>query len=149
MRNTLLAACAAAGLAGCSSIASGTSQEIAVSTTPPGADCTLNRQGLSIGRISATPGAVTVQKTKYDITIVCNKDGFQQATLLDHSGVDGATFGNIILGGGIGWAIDSASGADNLYKGKVFIVMAPVGAPPPPQAVPAPVQPPPKAEHPS
>jgi hypothetical protein len=60
-----------------------------------------------IGHVTGTPAAVTIRKTKYDITIKCNKAGYQEATYLNHSGAAGATFGNIILGGGIGWAVDS------------------------------------------
>jgi len=32
---------------------------------------------------------------------------------------------NIILGGGIGWAIDSASGADNKYESPITITLVP------------------------
>lgn len=110
-------------LTGCSSIIEGTSQEIMVNTNPAGADCSLNRQGLSIAHVNPTPGAATIKKTKYDITIVCNKPGFEEATYLNHSGVAGATFGNIVLGGGIGWAIDSAAGADNKYESPVNITL--------------------------
>ncbi|MFN4088863.1 MAG: hypothetical protein ACK4QW_07435 [Alphaproteobacteria bacterium] len=39
--------------------------------------------------------------------------------------------GNIILGGGIGWAIDSASGADNKYTSPVNMTLVPLSAPPP------------------
>ncbi len=63
-----------------------------------------------IGRIGPTPGSVLIDKTKYDITIVCTKAGFQQATYINKSSAAGTTFGNIILGGGVGWAIDSATG---------------------------------------
>jgi hypothetical protein len=94
-----------------------------VNTNPAGAACSLNRQGSSIARIEPTPGAATIKKTKYDITIVCNKEGFQEATYLNHSGAAGATFGNIVLGGGIGWAIDSASGADNKYDTPVNLTL--------------------------
>jgi len=112
-------------LSACSSIIEGTSQEIMVNTNPPGADCSLQRQGNSIAHIEPTPGAATIKKTKYDITVVCNKDGYQEATYLNHSGTAGATFGNIILGGGIGWAIDSAAGADNKYESPVNITLVP------------------------
>jgi len=37
-------------------------------------------------------------------------------------------FGNIVLGGGIGWAIDSASGADNKYDGVVNVTLVPASA---------------------
>jgi hypothetical protein len=112
-------------LSACSSIIEGTSQEIMVNTNPAGAECSLMRQGNSIARIDPTPGAATIKKTKYDITIVCNKEGYQEATYLNHSGAAGATFGNIVAGGGIGWAIDSASGADNKYDSSVNITLVP------------------------
>jgi hypothetical protein len=115
-------------LAGCSSIIEGTSQEITVNTNPSGASCAFMREGQPIGTVHPTPGAVLVKKTKYDITIVCDRPGFDQATYLNHSGAAGATFGNIVLGGGIGWAIDSTSGADNKYDTPVNLTMVPKAA---------------------
>ncbi len=108
----------------CSSIIEGRSQEIAINTNPAGASCTLIRQDMPIGTVASTPGSVNIEKTKYDITIKCDKRGYEQATYLNHSGAAGATVGNIILGGGIGWAIDSASGADNKYDSPVNITLA-------------------------
>jgi hypothetical protein len=67
--------------------------------------------------------------------VKCSKTGFQEASYLNHSGAAGATFGNIILGGGIGWAIDSASGADNKYDGVVNVTLVPAGAVPVPAAI--------------
>jgi hypothetical protein len=84
-----------------------------------------------------TPGGVTIKKTKHDITLKCHKDGYQEASYLNHSGAAGATFGNIILGGGIGWAIDSAPGADNKYDGVVNITLIPNQAAPAPAAKPS------------
>jgi len=114
---------------GCASIIEGTSQTITLNTNPPGADCALTREGVVIGRVAPTPGSVVIQKTKHDITITCAKEGYQDATYLNHSGAAGATFGNIVLGGGIGWAIDSASGADNKYDSPVNITLVPMQAP--------------------
>jgi hypothetical protein len=111
-------------LSACSSIIEGTSQEIAINTNPSGADCSIEREGMSIGRVNPTPGATTIQKTKHDITIRCNKDGYEEATYLNHSGAAGATFGNILAGGVIGWGIDSASGADNKYESPVNITLS-------------------------
>jgi hypothetical protein len=102
-------------LSGCSSIVSGTSQTLTINTSPEGADCAVVREGRVIGRVSPTPSSIVVQKTKHDITVECTKAGYQKATYYNKSDVEGATFGNIVLGGGIGWAIDSASGADNKY----------------------------------
>jgi hypothetical protein len=122
------AAIAAVCLSGCASIISGTSQEIKVVTNPPGANCELIREGAVIARVDQTPGGTTIKKTKHDITLKCHKEGYQEATYLNHSGAEGATFGNMVLGGGIGWAVDSASGADNHYDGIVNISLVPAGA---------------------
>ena len=112
-------------LSGCSCIIEGTTQELMVNTNPPGADCGFEREGLNIARVSPTPGAATIKKTKHDITVRCNKEGYQEATYLNHSGSAGATWGNIVAGGGIGWAVDSAAGADNKYDSPVNITLVP------------------------
>lgn len=112
-------------LSACSSIIEGTSQELMVNTNPAGADCSLERQGVAIAHINPTPGAATIKKTKYDITVRCTKAHYQEATYLNHSGSAGATFGNIAAGGLIGWGIDSASGADNKYDTPVNITLVP------------------------
>jgi len=129
MNYKLLAAAFAVGatsLGGCASITEGTHQAITVNTNPPGASCVLNRKEGQIATIASTPGDVVIRKTKYDITVVCDKPGYQQATFMDHSGVEGMTFGNAILGGGIGWAIDSSTGSDNKYESPVNISLVPV-----------------------
>jgi hypothetical protein len=131
----------AASLTGCSSIIEGTSQQILLNTNPTGADCTLERQGEVIARVQQTPGGATIKKTKYDITVRCAKAGFQEGTYLNHSGAAGATFGNIILGGGVGWAIDSASGADNKYDGVVNMTLVPDANAPAPAPRPTAVAP--------
>jgi hypothetical protein len=116
---------ALATLPACSSIIEGTTQQITINTNPTGADCALKRQEEVIGRVAPTPGSVVIKKTKHDIVITCDKKGYQQATYLNHSGAAGATFGNIVAGGGIGWAIDSASGADNKYDSPVNLSLVP------------------------
>lgn len=122
---------AAIGVSACSSIVEGTSQQILVNTTPSGADCALEREGIVIGRVNPTPGSALVDKTKHDITIKCTKDTFHESTYMNKSDVAGATFGNILIGGGIGWIIDSASGADNKYTSPANITMVPLTQPAP------------------
>lgn len=116
-------------LTGCSSIIEGTNQTLTINTTPAGAACVLNRNGQVIGQIQSTPGGIVVEKTKHDINVVCNKEGYLEATYFNKSDVAGATVGNVILGGGIGWAIDSASGADNKYTEIMNITLIPAPSP--------------------
>jgi hypothetical protein len=122
------------GLGACSSIVEGTSQEILVSTNPSEASCDLIREETVIAHIVKTPASTTIKKTKHDMRIECSKEGFHKAVYYNKSDVAGATVGNIILGGGVGWAIDSASGADNKYTSPVNITLVPLTQPaPPPQ----------------
>ncbi|MBL8701604.1 MAG: hypothetical protein JNK67_24705 [Alphaproteobacteria bacterium] len=117
-------------LSACSSIVDGTTQQIAVNTNPAGAECGFYRQAQRIATIASTPASALVDKTKHDIAIVCVREGHQQTVYQNKSGVAGATFGNIILGGGIGWAIDSASGADNKYDSPVNMTLLPANSGP-------------------
>ncbi len=109
----------------CSTIVEGEYQQILVQTTPPGAECKVIRQGVSIGHVYRTPGWIYVEKTKHDITINCTKYGYQTSTYTNRSGLAAATFGNIILGGLIGWGVDSATGSDNKYESPVHMKLVP------------------------
>lgn len=119
---------------GCASILSGRSQTITLNTNPPGARCELIREGRVVGTVENTPGAITLDKTKHDMDVVCSKDGFTESKAYAESGTEGATFGNIILGGVVGWAVDSASGADNKYPDVVIVNLVPVTDLPNPEA---------------
>jgi hypothetical protein len=117
------------GLLGCASITEGTSQDISVVTNPSGATCVFERQGMNIGMITSTPATLNVPKRKYDITIRCNKPGYQEASYLNHSGVTAVIAANIatdlVLTAGLSSIIDSADGADNKYDSAVNITMIP------------------------
>ena len=118
------------GLSGCSSIVQGTDQEISINTNPAGANCTLEREGAEIGQLANTPGSVTVSKTKHDITIACDKEGYQTATYINDSGWESGSGAagialDVILTLGVSSAIDSATGADNKYESPVNITLIP------------------------
>lgn len=110
---------------GCSTILSGRTQTLTVTTTPPGAKCEFLREGRIIGSVSPTPGALTVERTKHDLTLQCGMNGYQSTTQVVESGTEGATFGNILAGGVIGWGVDSATGADNKYVENVAVTLIP------------------------
>ena len=139
MKSVIAAAAALAvvSLSGCGTIIEGTTQNIAVTTSPPGGHCDLNRNGEHIAALYATPGRVIVDRTKNDIVLTCNKPGYQTASVNLESDYSAATFGNIILGGAVGWAIDSADGADNKYPSTADVQFIPLaaGETPPAQVV--------------
>lgn len=120
---------ASIALTGCVSVFEGTSQDITVNSNPPGATCVFEREGQQIGTITSTPGTLTVRKSKYDITVTCNKPGYQQAALINNSGTSGAIAANIVvdvlLTAGISSIVDSANGADNKYEETMSFNLAP------------------------
>lgn len=108
-------------LSGCASVIEGESQDVAVDTTPEGASCTFIRNNISIGTIPSTPGTLHISKTKDDISIKCDKPGYQTATYLNSSEYPKYNWAYILVGGPVGWGIDSATGADNQYASPVTI----------------------------
>ena len=134
---------AIAGLAtmvtGCATVFEGTDQSVGVATNPPGASCNVTREGAQIGTVSPTPGSIKVSKSKNDLTFACSKPGFQPVTVSHSPSFNGTTFGNIILGGGIGAVVDASTGANYDYPNQVNIDLPPEAAPAPtaPAAAPA------------
>jgi len=128
-----LASLAAVSVAGCATIIEGTSQELQVNSNPPGAVCEFTREGAVIARLT-TPSAATVKKTKHDITVKCDKPGYQQAVYINRSGLEsGAVAGNVaadlLLTAGLSSIIDSASGADNKYEPIINVTLVPLQQP--------------------
>ena len=125
MKLRTIAAIAATGVAlsGCATIITGSTQSIAINTPPTsGADCSLSN---SEGTWNvASPGQVTVAKSKHDISVHCTKSGWQDADSTVASGFQAWTLGNIILGGLIGIGVDAMTGAINEYPKTVNVPMS-------------------------
>lgn len=122
---------AAVCLSGCVSVFEGTSQDISVVTNPPGARCAFKRDdGRDMGSVEVTPAKLTVRKSKYDLTITCKKEGYQDAAYINHSGTSATIAANVavdlLLTAGISSIVDSANGADNKYDSLVNITMIPL-----------------------
>jgi hypothetical protein len=127
MKIVTLAAFAAISLfvSGCATIVDGSKQSVSVATTPvQGARCTLkNTEGTWY---ITTPGSTTVHKTKNDMSVDCTKDGYADGHQMAVAHFGGATFGNIVLGGGVGAIVDAASGANYYYDSPITV---PLGEP--------------------
>jgi len=111
---------------GCSTVLSGTSQKITVNTDPTGADCSLTRDGLTIGRVNPTPGQTEVSTNRSSITVTCQKEGYQGGSAVDEAGFDPAVLGNIVLGGVVGVVVDASSGAASKYDKVVNVTLQPI-----------------------
>jgi|SoiMethySBSTD1v2_1073268.scaffolds.fasta_scaffold1769816_1 hypothetical protein len=110
----------AAATSGCATIVAKSSQEITVTSAPPGAAVTVtNRAGLVV-HSGNTPLTVTLRKgagyfKPASYTLRFTKDGFEPSEMHLKGTVSGWYFGNIVFGGLIGMvAVDPATGA--MYK---------------------------------
>lgn len=115
----------AVSVAGCASVTSGTSQVIAVNSDPVGADCTLTREGHSLGTVKA-PGPVTVKRDSRTIHISCSMPGYEDGKVVLNSRYETATMGNMLLGGAIGMMVDASTGASNRYDAQVTGPLTPL-----------------------
>lgn len=125
-RLSIVSAMLALSLSSCASIVSGTQQGMFVDTPDVvGASCKLHDSKAGSWYLKDTPDTVTVQKGNGPMNIVCTKEGYDTATVSVDESVAGSTFGNIILGGGIGIFVDAATGAAQKYPDKVVVWMKP------------------------
>lgn len=109
-------------MAGCATIAEGTTQDMTVLSAPENnAFCTLTN---GKGRWNTkTPGTVRVAKSVSAMNIACNKAGYDEGRVRVPSKPNVALAGNIIIGGIPGAAIDTVSGAGFTYPHNVNVVM--------------------------
>ena len=113
-------------ITGCASITGSRNQPISVTTTHegkpiPGAYCTLvNSKGTFYVN---TPGSVVILKSYGDMSASCKKDESHVGVSNFQSSAEGATFGNILAGGLIGYAVDAGTGAGFSYPPTLNIEM--------------------------
>ena len=113
-------------LTGCASITGSKLQPVSVSTTCESkpindASCTLtNDKGSWFVK---TPGSVTVNKAYGDISIECKKDEVKGSATFKSSS-EGAVWGNIIAGGGIGYLVDANTGTGFAYPNSMIVNMS-------------------------
>ncbi|GLR84751.1 PEGA domain-containing protein [Bradyrhizobium iriomotense] len=119
-------------LGGCASVTRGTTENIAISSTPSGAEAVVS--GLEVPTTCTTPCSV-VAKRNADISITFQKPGYESQVVQlqrDIPGTGAAGFaGNLLLGGIVGMGVDAATGAATDHKPNPVIVTMQPSAPPP------------------
>jgi hypothetical protein len=124
----LLLLCLTCLSVGCASITGSKSQPITVTAVCENimvrtASCTVtNEKGVSY---TSTPGTVMVQKSTSDLTIACSKSTFSANPVTVKSSSNASIWGNILLGGPIGAAVDAGTGAGFDYPPTVNVVFNP------------------------
>lgn len=119
-------------LTGCASITGTKMQPLSVTTVfnnqeVAGVGCTLSNDAGSW--FLTTPGSTTVHKSTGDLVIDCKRDVMAgNATVVSKSNT--AVWGNILIGGGIGYIIDRNTGAGFDYPNTVAVMLREINAQP-------------------
>lgn len=125
VRPSYLCLLAVVCLPGCATIVDGTTQRVAIQTAPNGAACTVQRGGEYLGTITPTPGVLLVDRSRRDLTVVCNRPGWEPTVANIESKFTGVMLGNAIIGGWGGVIVDAATGAGHRYDDGKIILMTP------------------------
>lgn len=115
---SLLAPIFALALPACDTITTG--------AEPPGATCNLSRDGVLLGSVQATPGAVCVSKSGHDIAVNCAMYGRANGAAVISASGQSASLGNLTIGGLLGYGLDLATGSAAEYPRTVKIWMDPL-----------------------
>jgi hypothetical protein len=105
----------------CATILQDDSQPVAFSSDPQGAIVSIN--GMPSG---TTPCTIMVRRSRGTKMIELKKDGYQTVTMKLEESIDAAAFGNIVLGGVIGGAVDAISGKGTNFKDTVQVKLVPL-----------------------
>ena len=122
----LLAAAACAALGGCASITRGTTEQITVTTEPPGAAVRTSMAHAC----PASPCTFQVGR-KDEFVVTASKPGYRDASMPVKTKVAGngaAGFaGNVLVGGVIGMGVDASTGAAlDHYPNPVVLTLEPI-----------------------
>lgn len=117
-------------LTGCASVTGSKMQPVSVQTVHEGkevagASCTLTNDA---GKwFVTTPGSVTVNKSTGDMTVECKKEVNLAGQEMVVSKANGSVWGNIIIGGGIGYIVDRNTGAGFDYPNSITVFLKRMG----------------------
>jgi hypothetical protein len=115
----------AMALTGCASVIGEKMQPLALQTVLDGKEiaglgCTLSNDAGSWTLIS--PASVMVHKSTGDLAVDCKKDSYAgSATVVSKS--NKAVWGNLLLGGGIGYIVDRNTGAGFDYPPNITVTL--------------------------
>lgn len=104
-------------LSGCSSIVSDSKYPVTIASNPSEANFILKNEGGFVVQSGRTPSSMILNASSgffqgETYTLILNKEGYKEKTVIIDSSIDGWYFGNILFGGVLGLLIiDPATGA--------------------------------------
>ena len=106
----------------CATITGDRSQAIQVISNVESAVCSLtNTEGQWTVE---TPGSVIVARDSGNLLVNCKKKGYKPATVsIESYHTNASTWGNVVLGGGIGYIIDRNTGAAFYYPDTINVAL--------------------------
>lgn len=122
-------------LTGCASMSGARTQTITVQTVQDHKEVTEAGCILAngVGRwFITTPGKITINKNIDDLTVECSKEDVGTGSETIASTANGGMWGNVLLGGPIGYVVDRKSGAGYDYPQTIVVSLkkaVPVTAP--------------------
>lgn len=118
----VMAATAAFATSGCATVLNGTNVDYTTETRPEGA-----RAKFTNGQECKTPCTLEL-KRKTDQRVDLYAEGYKPTYVLIQSKLGGGSFGNLLLGGGIGAVVDGTNGSSNrLYPRPLIVRLAKQG----------------------
>lgn len=103
----VLAVAMASLVASCATMISGSTQNIEVTSAPPGARVTVQPGAIQ----GLTPVKLTLRRKDAPYRVTIEMDGYQPYEASITTETNGWTFGNILIGGLVGLIVDSSTGA--------------------------------------
>ncbi len=119
----LLVCSAALALSACASIVSDNDTSTYIETDPKVATCDL--EGKDFKHSMQTPDRVILPANAAPISVTCTADGYKPSSDQLDTELDGWIFGNIIVGGVIGAAVDLVRGAGFKYPPSFHVFLQP------------------------
>jgi len=123
---TFFAITAAMTITGCASIVGSKVQTVSVGAVPDnsevaGVGCTLTND---VGQWTlVTPGAVLIQKSAEDLAVECKRDTTGVGLEMVASKANTLMWGNLLMGGPVGYAVDRQRGAGFDYPNSITVVL--------------------------
>jgi hypothetical protein len=93
-------------LTGCATVINGTTQNVEITSNPPGATAVVLPQNVAV----TTPASISLERNKV-VTVLFDSPGYEQKTVYVNKQFSTAVNGNVILGGVTGAVTDIANGA--------------------------------------